>query len=251
MDYLLRDSHHAGVAYGKFDHYRLIDTMRVLPSAPSLQQPEQSTELDAELGIESGGIHASEGLLLARYFMFMQVYYHSVRVAYDLHLEEFLREWLPEGQFPVEDEHLLRLNDNRVLEAIVDAAACPNARGHEPASRIIHRKHFRMVYSPTLSDKEANTDPVSVVAEACECRYGRERVRVRSYSPSQAQTDFPVLGADDSIESSHALSDPLSKIPVVDVGFVLMDPEIADEARQWIRSEKHSILSPDGEGEQA
>ncbi|HVG08471.1 MAG TPA: HD domain-containing protein, partial [Thermoanaerobaculia bacterium] len=26
MDYLLRDSHHAGVAYGKFDHYRLIDT---------------------------------------------------------------------------------------------------------------------------------------------------------------------------------------------------------------------------------
>ena len=26
MDYLLRDSHHTGVAYGKFDHYRLIDT---------------------------------------------------------------------------------------------------------------------------------------------------------------------------------------------------------------------------------
>ena len=26
MDYLLRDSYHTGVAYGKFDHYRLIDT---------------------------------------------------------------------------------------------------------------------------------------------------------------------------------------------------------------------------------
>ncbi len=31
MDYLLRDSHHAGVAYGKFDHFRLIDTLRILP----------------------------------------------------------------------------------------------------------------------------------------------------------------------------------------------------------------------------
>src|SRR5208337_4343887 len=26
MDYLLRDSHHSGVAYGRFDHFRLIDT---------------------------------------------------------------------------------------------------------------------------------------------------------------------------------------------------------------------------------
>ena len=26
IDYLLRDSYHAGVQYGRFDHYRLIDT---------------------------------------------------------------------------------------------------------------------------------------------------------------------------------------------------------------------------------
>jgi len=32
MDYLIRDSHHTGVAYGKFDYYRLIDTLRILPS---------------------------------------------------------------------------------------------------------------------------------------------------------------------------------------------------------------------------
>ncbi len=38
MDYLLRDSHHLGVAYGRFDHYRLIDTMRILPS-PSSGEP--------------------------------------------------------------------------------------------------------------------------------------------------------------------------------------------------------------------
>src|ERR1051325_2025640 len=35
IDYLLRDSLHAGVAYGRFDHYRLIDTLRVLRSPES------------------------------------------------------------------------------------------------------------------------------------------------------------------------------------------------------------------------
>jgi HD superfamily phosphohydrolase len=31
IDYLLRDSYHAGVAYGRFDHHRLIDSIRILP----------------------------------------------------------------------------------------------------------------------------------------------------------------------------------------------------------------------------
>ncbi len=39
MDYLLRDSHHAGVAYGRFDHFRLIDTLRN-PSAVSRRKQE-------------------------------------------------------------------------------------------------------------------------------------------------------------------------------------------------------------------
>jgi HD superfamily phosphohydrolase len=30
MDYLLRDSYHAGVSYGTFDHHRLINTLRPL-----------------------------------------------------------------------------------------------------------------------------------------------------------------------------------------------------------------------------
>ena len=74
MDYLLRDSHHTGVAYGRFDHYRLIDTMRVLPTTQNSDSPT--------LGIEGGGVHSAEALLLARYYMFMQVYHHRVRIAY-------------------------------------------------------------------------------------------------------------------------------------------------------------------------
>lgn len=84
MDYLLRDSHHIGVAYGRFDHYRLIDTLRILPKASDDNLGSQ----ELGLGIEVGGLHSAEALLLARYFMFSQVYCHHVRRIYDIHLKE-------------------------------------------------------------------------------------------------------------------------------------------------------------------
>jgi uncharacterized protein len=81
MDYLLRDSYHAGVAYGRFDHFRLIDTMRILPPPAQGGQEEERREPSAspELGIEIGGLQAAEALLLARYSMFTQVYFHRTR----------------------------------------------------------------------------------------------------------------------------------------------------------------------------
>lgn len=40
MDYLLRDSLHAGVRYGHFDHERLISTLRVIPE-PAREKDEE------------------------------------------------------------------------------------------------------------------------------------------------------------------------------------------------------------------
>ncbi|MGE5573360.1 MAG: HD domain-containing protein [Bacteroidota bacterium] len=87
IDYLLRDSYHAGVAYGRFDHYRLIDTMRILPKG-------EGDSMEPRLGVEIGGLPSAEALLLARYFMYAQVYCHPVRRAYDMHLKNLLREWV-------------------------------------------------------------------------------------------------------------------------------------------------------------
>ena len=50
------------------------------------------------LGVEEGGIHSAEALMLARYFMYTQVYFHPVRRIYDIHLRDFLREWLDDGR---------------------------------------------------------------------------------------------------------------------------------------------------------
>lgn len=87
MDYLLRDAHHAGVAYGHFDLPRVIDTMRVIVDAGG----------NPVLCIEEGGLHAAEGMLLARYFMFAQVYHHRVRRIYDFMIRQAARADVPGG----------------------------------------------------------------------------------------------------------------------------------------------------------
>jgi HD superfamily phosphohydrolase len=77
MDYLLRDSLHTGVKYGQFDLHRLVHTLTFT------RDPETG---DPVVALEAGVVHAAEGLILARYFMFQQVYYHPVRRVYDHHL---------------------------------------------------------------------------------------------------------------------------------------------------------------------
>jgi len=104
IDYLLRDSHHAGVSYGRFDHHRLLETLRILPS-PTSGEPA--------LGVELGGIQSAEALLIARYLIYSQVYLHHVRRIYDIHLCDFLTEWLNGGKFATDLPSHLAMTDKR------------------------------------------------------------------------------------------------------------------------------------------
>jgi hypothetical protein len=83
MDYLLRDSLYCGVRYGSYDLERLLDTM--LP----FEDPETG---DWGIGVEEGGVHALEALVMARYYMFTQVYFNVTGKAMELHLNEWLKE---------------------------------------------------------------------------------------------------------------------------------------------------------------
>lgn len=92
---LRRQALHTGVAYGRFDHFRLIDTLRILPPPAHGDERERSSE--PYIGVEAGGLQSAEALLLARYFMFSQVYFHPVRRIYNIHLKDFLKERLKGG----------------------------------------------------------------------------------------------------------------------------------------------------------
>ncbi len=193
IDYLLRDSYHTGVAYGRFDHNRLIDTMRILPSPPS-SADHQSKE--PTLGVEEGGLHSAEALLLARYFMYSQVYFHPIRRIYDIHLRDFLTSFLPTGTFPTEIEAHLEMTDNEVLSALREAAANSTKKGHKYARRIMKREHFKLLYQRNPDDIRRNPDAVQSIYAGVSKEFGKEYIEIDTYAQSGGILDFPILGSD-------------------------------------------------------
>ena len=122
--------------------------MNTITVAPDIE------EGSSQIGVTEGGWHAAEGLILARYFMFTQVYFHKTRVAFDHHLNRALAEILPGSLFPGPkgnniDEYL-RWDDWRVLGHLASEG------GGEHGRRLSERKHFREVYhtleTPTEED---------------------------------------------------------------------------------------------------
>ena len=138
MDYLLRDSMYCGVRYGLYDLDRILDTITLYDENP---------DGVLRLAIDYGGIHAIEGFILARYFMFTQVYYHEVRRAYDLILTDFISELLREspgdGKYPETAVEYIKWNDWKVL------AELPQRMSEETqnlAWKLATRRHPRQVY---------------------------------------------------------------------------------------------------------
>lgn len=246
IDYLLRDAHHAGVAYGKFDHYRLIDTLRILPPPASGDKKEVSKE--PSLGVERGGIYSAEALLLARYFMYSQVYFHPVRRIYDIHLKDFLLEWIQGGKLPTTTEEHLSITDNEVISALRAASADPTIPGHKHAEMIINRKHFKVLYELNPNDFKINSDAAVLIAEATEKKFGRDKTRFDSYTEKRELMDFPVLLRDGSVVSSLSLSQALGKLPIVTIDYVFIDPDpdIRDHAEKWLKKNKTDIIKPKG-----
>ena len=258
MDYLLRDSLHSGVAYGRFDHFRLIDTIRILPYiVEESESTIDAAEADASsvapqvvptLGIEVGGIHSAEALLLARYFMYTQLYFHPIRRIYDIHLRTFLKEWLDGGHFSTDLNDHLNLTDNEVMAAVLDAARNGSRPGHDPARRIVERDHFRTLYERNPNDIAVNPDAAKAITDAASCKFNDSHVHYASYRERNRPHDFPVLMRDDRIISCLEVSDVLKNIPYVAVDYVFIAPHLREKAEEWLRTQREVIITPKPEG---
>jgi hypothetical protein len=236
IDYLLRDSLHAGVAYGRFDHDRLIDTLRVLRS------PDPDKAGKPAIGIERGGIHAAEALQLARYFMFQQVYFHKVRRALDLHLMDFLRAFLPDGKYPIEIDRHLGLTDNEVLAAMRRAADDQSMEGNDAARRIFRRGFYRVLYEPSAGDYRINPTPTHAVYQAAIERFGPEAVAQDTYLPKAKEMDFLVELESEAVVSSLSISQVLDRIPGARFDYVFIVKERLEEGKQWLGENIRGIL---------
>jgi HD superfamily phosphohydrolase len=240
MDYLLRDSHHMGVAYGRFDHARLIDSMRILPGPPEGRDSQDLGE--PSLGVEAGGLQSAEALLMARYFMYSQVYFHRVRMVLDLHLVDFLSDVLPNESFPMDPQEHLTLTDQRFLAEMGDAAFHEERPGSVHARRILRREYFRVLFEPTHADVTTTLRAGSLVYESAKARFGGDQVKHGRELDRGGEIDFPVLSRDGAIASSLSLSDVLRKLPPVRSEYVFVAPEIRKESEAWLKATKEDTL---------
>ena len=143
-DYLLRDSIHLGISYGLYDRSRLINSLVL----------GRNTETDdLTLAIEEKSWHIAESLVLARYQMFSQVYFHKVRRIYDYHIQEATKEILRYkrngvGLYPTpttyELEEYLKFDDWEIYSALKNGIA------GEKGNIILERKHFKCIYTSQL-----------------------------------------------------------------------------------------------------
>jgi len=234
MDYLLRDSLHAGVVYGRFDHDRLIDTLRILPAVGGTEP---------QLGIEHGGIHSAEALLLARYFMYSQVYFHPVRMVLDLHLIDYLRAVMPGGVFPVEIDDHLAWTDDRVFAAMHVEARDETSAHHELARRILDRRHFRILHQVGPDDLEKNSDPAGAIFDAAALEFAEDNLRRDRRYDEGGSIDFPVHQRDGRVVSSTVLSGALRHLPPILAEFIFIAPELAEHGRDWLTEHLEDILS--------
>jgi hypothetical protein len=241
IDYLLRDSYHSCVAYGRFDHNRLIETMRILP------RTDQETE-EPELGITRGGLQAAESLLWARYFIYTQLYFHPVRRIYDIHLKEFLENWLIGGRFSTELEEHIRMTDNEVMTGIYQASRDSGASAHAQACRITERKHFRVLYESNPNDQKKNLSSVRLIFEAAKTEFGEEDVRRDNYTAESVSEDFPVRLRDGIIASSLTMSKTFSdgQGPGFQIDCVFICPDSKEKAKKWLDDNKANIIGKEG-----
>ena len=230
IDYLLRDSHHTGVEYGRFDHYRLVDTLRILPSSRSENEPA--------LGVEEGGLHSAEALMLARYFMYVQVYFHPVRRIYDIHLKDFLDDWLDTGQFSTSIDEHLRMTDNEVTSGLLDVARDKGKKGYRHAERILNRKHFRLLYENTPGNSGKDRGAGRLVFNALSENFDADQFKHDVYYQKSGAPDFPVIMRSGKIESSLVRSETLQNIPPVSIDNVYADKNIYKRANEWL-DKKH------------
>ena len=139
MDYLLRDSYYCGVKYGAYDIERLIASFTIyyVDSTP-------------RLAIKSGGVQSFEEFVLARYFMFIQVYFHRTRRFFDIMLGNALKEILPGGTYPADVEGYLEWDDCKVIQLL---KASPSIYCQNIINRTVYPCVFETKAHPQDADK--------------------------------------------------------------------------------------------------
>ncbi len=152
MDYLLRDSYFTGVKYGEYDLEKVIESFLI-----------DTNETETALAISSKGIYALEQLLLARYHMTQQVYWHRVSLISNEMIIRGISLAIDSGNEKMKqlyrydeknkDEFIknyLKYHDEKLVELLRN---CEQQKACEIFNRLYERCLFKLVAELRLKDE--------------------------------------------------------------------------------------------------
>ncbi|MFZ9596507.1 MAG: HD domain-containing protein [Bdellovibrionia bacterium] len=127
MDYLRRDSLHAGVSYGQFDFNWLVGNLTATLS-----------DSQCYLCLQHRALYTFEDFLLSRFHMFLMVYFHHKSVIFDEMLAQYLGSPECTYRLPSDIEAYCEYTDSHLYSHLY--------RSSNPwARRIAERKPYRML----------------------------------------------------------------------------------------------------------
>ncbi len=214
MDYLIRDSVYAGVRYGVFDVDRLA---RVLVAVPLMIGPrnELERERSCSIAVLDKGVSILESFLLARFYMFSEVYLHRVVEAYNSLYARLFALLVRDGiitvlggggsievptPYDIEKKSLDAINawrdlDDNTITMLIRRVAAGEIRGasaeaKELASRLVERRHPRLYkvvesrrlwasYQAFLSGAEIDKSLKSIFEEVADLQREKPLLMVR------------------------------------------------------------------------
>jgi HD superfamily phosphohydrolase len=225
-DYLLRDAHFTGVSYGSFDLDWLVRSLRLGRAPKNGDAPRLAVD-----GVK--GLPAIESFVLARLFMFQQVYFHKASRASEWHFSRILariRRLLEDGvhiePMPPAIRSLLRdadaplgdylaLDDNVLWNALANWRDARDSVLRDLCQRLYARKLFKTL---ELFGEECSPGRYRELLE-----FARERARQSGLDPEyyvglDEAVDVPFDSAKEQLEV--IFPDNVARSPR-DVSFVL------------------------------
>jgi hypothetical protein len=191
MDYLIRDSYYAGVAYGIIDLERIIQGMKLYNN---------------ELVIGKGSQEAVESLLINRNMMYQTVYRHHTKRIIEAMFKRALQEMVDSENIGYED--FIRMDD----ADLVCRLRASKGYSHQMMERVDKRRLFKIFYSERISRIEENfrrdmIEKEKAIEDRIAADFGVDVGLVLLDMPETKMSEFRIrIESDEGLKYIHEIS---------------------------------------------
>ncbi len=175
IDYLMRDSHYTGVAYGIIDYDRI--RTRLASSK-------------GKVAVTEAGISGAESMLIARYFMHSNVYMHHAKLIAARMLQNGITTAIEIGD--IDAEQLISMNDAKLIGVLLSSK---DGFVADMANRIMERRLFKRAYYEDITD---DFDTASLESALENAGIGRNEFVLCLRRFNGGQDDIEVVDSNDN-----------------------------------------------------